>query len=211
MKYVMDEGHEVVCLITVISENPESYMFHTPNIHMTKLQAEAMELPLIEETTKGIKEEELRDLVKAIARAKEQYDIQGIVSGAIYSNYQRTRIDDICRELELESLSPLWKRTPRDMLEEMVASGFRVVMSAVAADGLGEEWLGTEFTPEVIEELCHLHDTCYVCTGGEGGEFETLVVDAPFFKKRIVIDKMETFYRLHDGSLRITKAHLEEK
>ena len=170
-----------------------------------------MQLPLIEETTKGEKEEELQDLVRAMSRAKEDYSVQGIVSGAIYSNYQRTRIDDICKELGLESLSPLWKRTPRDMLEDMVGSGFRVIMSAVAADGLGEEWLGKEFTPEVIEELCHLYNTCYVCTGGEGGEFETLVIDAPFFKKRIVIDESNTFYKLHAGSLRITEAHLEEK
>jgi asparagine synthase (glutamine-hydrolysing) len=211
MKYAIDEGHDVVCLVTVISENPESYMFHTPNIHMTTLQAEAMQLPLIEETTKGEKEEELQDLKNAMIRAKEDYDIQGIVSGAIYSNYQRTRIDDICRELGLESLSPLWKRTPRDMLEDMVRSGFKVIMSAVAADGLGEEWLGKEFTPGVIEELCNLHNTCYVCTGGEGGEFETLVVDAPFFKKKIVIDKAETYYKLHDGALKVTKAHLEDK
>jgi ABC transporter with metal-binding/Fe-S-binding domain ATP-binding protein len=211
MKYAIDEGHEVVCLITIISENPESYMFHTPNIHMTKLQAEAMQLPLIEETTKGEKEEELEDLKNAVIRAKEEFDIQGVVSGAIYSNYQRTRIDDICRELGIESLSLLWKRTPRDMLEDMVRSGFKVIMSAVAADGLGEEWLGKEFTPAVIEELCDLHNTCYVCTGGEGGEFETLVLDAPFFKKKIVIDEADTYYKLHDGALKITKAHLEKK
>jgi len=94
---------------------------------------------------------------------------------------------------------------------ESFKAGFKVVMSAVAADGLGEEWLGREFTPEVIEQLCHLHDTCYVCTGGEGGEFETLVVDAPFFKKRIVIDESETYFKLHAGSLIVTQAHLEDK
>jgi ABC transporter with metal-binding/Fe-S-binding domain ATP-binding protein len=211
MKYAMDEGHKIVCLVTIISENPESYMFHTPNIHLTKLQAEAMELPLIEETTRGEKEKELEDLKRALVRAKNEFDIQGVVSGAIYSNYQRTRIDGLCKELDLKSLSPLWKRTPREMLEDMVDAGFKVVMSAVAADGLGEEWLGREFTPEVIEQLCHLHNTCYVCTGGEGGEFETLVVDAPFFKKRLIIDESDTNFRLHAGSLIVNKAHLEEK
>ena len=211
MKYALDEGHDVVCLVTIISKNPESYMFHTPNIHLTKLQAEAMMLPIVEETTVGKKEEELEDLRNALVRAKEEFNIEGVVSGAIYSNYQRTRIDGVCKELELASLSPLWKKTPREMLQDMVKAGFKVVMSAVAADGLGEEWLGREFTPEVIEQLCHLHDTCYVCTGGEGGEFETLVVDAPFFKKRIVIDESETYFKLHAGSLIVTQAHLEDK
>jgi len=211
IKLALDEGHEIVCLISLISENKESYMFHTPNIHLTPLQAEAMELPLIEQTTKGVKEEELLDLKAALVRAREEYGVQGIVAGAIYSNYQRTRIDDLCKELGLKSLSPLWKKRPRDMLAEMVDCGFKVIMSAVAADGLGEEWLGKEFTPVVIEELCTLHNTCYVCTGGEGGEFETLVLDAPFFKKRLVIDEFETRYRLDSGVMEVTRAHLEEK
>lgn len=211
MKYAMDEGHEVVCLISIISENQQSYMFHTPNIHLTDLQAEAMDIPLVKETTVGIKEEELHDLERALLRAKKDFGIEGICSGAIYSTYQRSRIDDMCKDIGLESLAPLWKKRPRDLLEFMVDSGFVVLMSAVAADGLGEEWLGKEFTPKVIEELCVLHNTCYVCTGGEGGEFETLVVDGPFFKKKLVIDESSTRFQRDSGQLEVISAHLEEK
>ena len=187
----MNEGHEIAVLISIISKNPESYMFHVPNIELTRLQAEAMDMPIIVRETEGVKEEELEDLRLAIKDAMDQYGIEGIVSGAIYSNYQRTRVDKLADELCVESLSPLWKRKPREMLIEMVEQGFEVIISAVAAGGLTEEWLGRTFDPKMIEGLCELHNTCYVCTGGEGGEFETLVLDGPNFNKKLMIKEAE--------------------
>ena len=56
------EGHELSCLISIISENKHSYMFHTPSIEKTKAQAQAMDIPIIVQETKGEKEEELKDL-----------------------------------------------------------------------------------------------------------------------------------------------------
>jgi ABC transporter with metal-binding/Fe-S-binding domain ATP-binding protein len=205
------QGHEIKVLIAIDSENPQSYMFHVPNIHLVKLQAEAMGIPLIFRKTKGVKEEELEDLKDAISEAMMEYAITGIVSGAIYSNYQRKRIDGLASEFGITSLSPLWKRKPKEMLSEMVEKGFRVVMSAVAAGGLGPEWLGREIDQKTIEELACLHETCYVCTGGEGGEFETLVIDAPIFKKRIEIKKAEKLWDGAAGVYRILSADLVEK
>jgi ABC transporter with metal-binding/Fe-S-binding domain ATP-binding protein len=205
------QGHKIEVLIAVDSENPESYMFHVPNIHLVNLQSEAMGIPLILKKTKGVKEEELNDLKDAISEAMEKYDITGIVSGAIYSNYQRKRIDDMASELGIESLSPLWKKKPKEMLSEMVEKGFKMVMSAVAAEGLGPEWLGREIDQKTIEELSCLHNTCYVCTAGEGGEFETLVIDAPNFSKEIKIKDAENSWDGQAGVYKVLSAELIEK
>ena len=205
------EGHEIKVLIAMDSENPESYMFHVPNIHLVKLQAAALQIPLFYRKTKGVKEEELEDLKKAISEAIRDYEISGVVSGAIYSNYQRKRIDDMAHELGIQSLSPLWKKKPKDMLSEMVDSGFVVVISAVAAGGLGPEWLGREMNKKTIEELSCLHNTCYVCTAGEGGEFETLVIDAPNFTKRIEIREAEKQWDGQAGVYRVLAADLVKK
>ncbi|UCE73057.1 MAG: TIGR00289 family protein [Methanomassiliicoccales archaeon] len=205
------EEHEVKVLITVRSENPESYMFHVPNIDLTKMQAEAMEIPLLFKSTMGVKEEELKDLKDAVLEAMNRYEITGLVSGAIYSNYQRKRIDDIASELGLKSLLPLWKRKPKKMLKEMVDEGFKIIISAVAAGGLGPEWLGRKIDHKTIEALSCLHDTCYVCTAGEGGEFETLVVDAPFFNKRIEIMDAEKTWDGQSGIYVVKDAQLVEK
>ena len=104
------EGHELICLITVLSENPDSYMFHTPSIEKTKNQAGVMDLPLLIGKTKGVKEEELEDLKNIIAEAKEKYGIEGITTGALHSDYQATRIQKICDNLKIKCINPLWHK-----------------------------------------------------------------------------------------------------
>ena len=89
-------GNELSCLISIVSENPESYMFHTPSILKVKKQAEVMNIPLLIQKTKGQKEEELKDLEKAIKLAKAKYEIEAIVTGAVESVYQASRIQKIC-------------------------------------------------------------------------------------------------------------------
>ena len=111
----------------------------------------------------------------------------------------------------MESLVPLWKRKPKDLLEEMVQAGFKVIISAVAAEGLGPEWLGREIDEVVIKELSDLHNTCYVCTAGEGGEFETLVLDAPFFKKRMKIINAAKSWDGSSGQYKVKDVVLEDK
>jgi len=94
------KGYELVCLITVYSDNQESYMFHTPSVKKTKKQAEVMNLPLVIQKTKGEKEEELKDLKNAISIAKEKYGINTLVTGALHSEYQASRIQKIWTRLE---------------------------------------------------------------------------------------------------------------
>ena len=147
----------------------------------------------------------------ALEDAIAEYKIEGLVNGAIYSNYQRRRIENVCNELNIECLSPLWKLRPKDMLLEMLDNGFLIIMSAVAAGGLGPEWLGKELTPETVDELSELHETCYVCTGGEGGEFETFVTNCPLFKKKIKIleNRKKWDSKTESGEFIIKKAKLE--
>jgi asparagine synthase (glutamine-hydrolysing) len=207
----INAGHQLRCLITIFSDNPESYMYHVPNIELTLLQAEAMGVPIITRNTKGVKEKELEDLEIAINQGKKKYHIQGLVNGAIYSNYQRRRIEQICTKSGLDCITPLWKLIPKDVLVEMVNQKFKVIMSAVAAGGLGPEWLGEELTLKAINKLAHLHETCYVCTGGEGGEFETLVIDSPLFKKQLKIIEADPIWDGQAGVYRIKKAVLIDK
>ena len=181
------EEDEIAAIVAIKSLNPESYMYHVPNIDLVRLQAESMQIPLIFKETIGKKEEELSDLSDALAEAKAEYGVEGVVSGAIYSNYQKERVDRICYELGLLSLAPLWKRNPKELWNEMFDAGFEVMIAAVAAYGLTEEWLGRRVGREVFNELCDLHGTCYVCTGGEGGEFETFVTNCPLFEARVVV------------------------
>ena len=188
--YVMQkQNYKISCLITIQSQNPDSYMFHTPTIELAKLQAQAMNLPLILKQTKGKKEHELKDLKAAIKEAKEKYNIEGIITGALYSSYQRERIEKIADQLQLKIFSPLWHLNQETYMRELLNNNFKVIMTAIAADGLDKSWLNKEITNKTITNLINLNRINQINVAGEGGEYETLVLDAPLFNKKITITK----------------------
>ena len=205
------EKADVVCLITLVSENKESFMFHTPNIDVTALQAEALGLPLIRKVTEGKPEEELKDLEEAIAQAIKDFRIDGVVTGAVESVYQAARIQQICNRLGVWCVNPLWKRNQKALLEETVAEGFKTVISGVFAYPLDKSWLGKQIDENMIEKLVVLSETYGLSPSGEGGEIETTVIDAPLFKKKIEILDSEGEAQGNSGIFKIKKAQLTKK
>lgn len=205
------QQEEVVCLITVISGNPESYMFHTPNIRLAALQAEAAGLPLVEMETAGEKEEELLDLKQALIAAREQFGIDGVVTGAILSVYQVARVQRVCRELDLWCFNPLWNADQEAYMEELIDAGFRAIIAGVFSSPFDESWLGREIDRRTLDELREIARKHRVTLTGEGGEFETFVIDAPFFSRRIAIEEASRTYRNYNGVLRIERAGLVAK
>ena len=185
-------GWDIACLITLKSENPNSFMFHTPNINITKYQAEAMGLPIIMEATSGKKEDELGDLFEALKKAKEQYKINGIIVGALASDYQHERLNRVCEELQLKTFAPLWHKDQAMLLKEMIELRMEIFISSIAADGLGEKWLGRKLDTKAYLELLQLHHRIGLHPAGEGGEYESIVLFCPFlFKKKLEITKAE--------------------
>ena len=209
---MIKQNYEIACLISLKSKNVDSYMFHTPNIDIVELHAEASGFPIIIEDTSGEKEKELLDLKSALSEAKKIHKVEGVVTGALYSDYQRKRIEKICDELDLKIFSPLWHINQEKEMKELLRSGFSIVLSCVAAEGLDESWLGRDIDENDVEKLVLLNKKYGLNVAGEGGEFESLVLDAPFFKKKIVVDEG---FNSSEGSgqarFNIKKAHLEEK
>ncbi len=179
--------YEISCLISIFSENKESYMFHTPLIEQTKKQAEVMKIPLIIKKTRGEKEQELLDLERAIADAVKRYKIEAIITGAIGSVYQASRIHMICDRLKIECFNPLWQKDQIELLEELIKNKFEVIISGVFAYPLDEKWLGRKIDKKFIEEVSELQKKYKINPAGEGGEFETFVLNCPLFKKELKI------------------------
>jgi len=186
-------GYEISCLISVFSENKESYMFHIPSISKTKQQAKAMEIPIIIQRTKGEKESELKDLEKAIKRAKNDFSIQGVITGAVESVYQSSRIQKICDKLELECFNPLWQKPQFKILEDLLKNKFKVILTGVYAYPLTKRWLGRKIDREFIREMKRLNKKYKISPAGEGGEFETFVLDCRLFKKPLKVMNSKIF------------------
>jgi len=187
LKYAL-ENTDVRCLITLVSQNSESFMFHTPNILLAQRQAEAIGLPIIMHQTLGEKEKELDDLEKAIFAAKKKHDIGGVVTGALASAYQASRVQRICDKLDLECFNPLWQKDQFELLEELIKNKFEVIIVGVFALGM-DKLLGKKIDKKFIEDIKLLNEKYSVNPAGEGGEAESFVLNAPFFKKKIVIEE----------------------
>jgi diphthine-ammonia ligase len=198
-------GWEMSYLVTLHPEKSDSWMFHSINIHLSELLAETLGIPQVKKSTKGEKETELLDLKHLL----QGLEIDGVVSGAIASEYQRTRIEKICDELDLKSFTPLWHKNQELLLRDQIKAGFHIIVVGVFASGFDETWLGKTIDEEAINTLIHLNKKYGINIAGEGGEFETLVLDGPMFHKKLVIDEFVKEWNRDSGIFQVKRAHLE--
>ncbi len=199
--YYLEQAWDVRCLLSLVPENPDSYMFQKPDDALLRAQAGRLGLPLLVGRTQGEPERELDDMRALLARAKEEHGIEGVAAGALASDYQHERVHRICEGLGLKAFAPLWHKEQGALLDEMIAAGFDVRMTRVAALGLGESWLGRRLTREDVARLRALHERFGVHVGGEGGEFETIVLDGPIFSAPVRIAFGKAMEGEHRGEL----------
>jgi ABC transporter with metal-binding/Fe-S-binding domain ATP-binding protein len=207
LKKAIEQGHEIKYLATVHSKNPDSYMYHTPNIGLTLLQSRCLNIQLVSKQSLGEKEKEVKDLEILL----NNLDAEGVVCGAIASNYQKERVEKVCENLRLKVLTPLWGRNLEELIREIVKSGFDVIITAVAAEGFDESWLGRKIDEKCIEDLLQLNKKFGISILGEGGEYESLVLDCPLFFRKLEITKAEKIWKDNSGTLEIKDARLVNK
>jgi|SRR5207302_3139295 len=198
-----------VSLVTVRPSSDESRMFHYPNVEWTNLQARAMGLS--HEIVEATDMDEMAELQHALGRMKSGGEISGLASGAVASDYQKTRFDNMCDAIGLKTYAPLWHKSPRLLVEDLRKLGFRIILTSVAAKGLDESWLGRELTEQgwsMLDQLSKVHG---IHLTGEGGEYESFVLDAPHFSKTIEIEKSWNEWRGDRGRMVIEKASLRDK
>lgn len=165
-------------------------MFQYPNVNFTKYQAEAMGLKLFTFTTSGEKNLELEDLKRAFLRAKKE-GAEGIVSGALLSDYQRLNISIIAEEVGLKTYAPLWRKNQEEYMRWLVRDGFKFIITSASAYGFPFELLGKIIEIEDIEKIIEASRKYGFNPAFEGGEAETFVTYAPLFKRELkVIGKL---------------------
>ena len=185
------KGFDVACLLTLKPQRVDSWMFHYPNIEWTKYQADALGIPQVMYVTNGIKDLELEDLKNALIDIKKEFGIYGIVTGALLSDYQRMMINIVAKEVDLKVYSPLWRKNQVNYLVDLYTHGFRFVLTSISTMGIDPRLLGKVLTISDINDLINSALKYGFNPALEGGEGETFVVDAPLFKKEVVIEDGE--------------------
>lgn len=193
------------------AEEVDSFMFQTVGHSVIPSIAECCELPLrrksiqygqsrvqaLDYTLKPDPEDEVEVMFQLLQSIKLEFpEVRGVVSGAILSHYQRLRVEAVCHRLGLTSIAPMWQLKAGEVLSLVAAAGVDARLIKVATFGLTpKKHLGRSLLEDALRnELLHLQSTVQLHAAGEGGEFESLVVDCPLFpSKKIQILETRTF------------------
>ena len=214
----LENDYPVERLVTVHPEG-DSYMYHVPATRLASLAAESIGIELVEVEPDDFGaddvpdsgrqgDEELEPLEAALREVDADIGVAGVTAGAVESEYQTSRIEAMAERLEANLFAPLWQENPRDLADAMLDAGFEIRIIRVAAYGLDESWLGRTLDADALDELEELNEEYGVHILGEGGEFETLVVDGPHMDQRIELE-YDTEWDGTRGTLVVEDAWLE--
>jgi ABC transporter with metal-binding/Fe-S-binding domain ATP-binding protein len=206
--YAEMQGWDIEALVTAFPRRPDSWMFHYPAVKWTSLQAKAAGLRQVCVPTSGEKEQEVDDLGYALNGLKKSNGIEGIVSGAIASEYQRTRLDNLCEGLGLRSFAPLWHKDQVELVHDEIEAGFEVIVTGCNALGLDEKWLGRRLGTGELKELVKLHERYGLSIAFEGGEAETFTLASPAFRNRLTVTKSTPHWSGDSGYLELVEVRL---
>ena len=204
-----NQGHQVTCLLSVIAKSAESHLLHHPNLQWTKLQSESMKIPqLTMDSNSDDTDEELIVLETLIKKAKNQFNIEGLVHGGIKSKFQKEKFETLCSKLDLIAIAPLWDKEPEQYMNDLLDSGFNFIITAVSSDGLDDSWLGKSISKSDLDTLKHLSEKFGFNLNFEGGEAETFVFDCPLFSNSIKINQSRKEWDGYRGRFEIVDAGL---
>jgi diphthine-ammonia ligase len=159
-----------------------------------------MQIPLYQRYVEGtavskeleyqeVDKDEVEDLFRLLKEViKENPDIKAVSVGAICSRYQAIRVENVANRLGLRVMAYLWMKDQQKLVEAMIQCGISAIVIKTATLGLDKRHIGMEIQ-QILPDLIELNKSIGINIAGEGGEYETLVLNCPIFHSRIVIDK----------------------
>ena len=188
-KAILD-GFDVSHLLNLVFKEVEGWRPHGLAPELIAMQAEAMEIPIVQrEVTWDTYEEELKSAIRELKRT----DIGGGVFGDICIQAHRDWVHRVCGELGIKPIMPLWGFGPERIMADFIDAGFEAIVVVVKADLLSEEWLGRKIDRGFVSDLRKLGNKIHLC--GELGEYHTFVTDGPLFKRCLKVLKYQKVLR----------------
>ncbi|MCK9323144.1 MAG: diphthine--ammonia ligase [Candidatus Methanomethylophilaceae archaeon] len=197
-------GHDIPYIVNIVPEDKASWIFHTPNLNIVPLMAESMNVKLILGKSTGTEEGDMEGLKNALLGL----DIEGVVTGAVWSDYQWDRMNIVCGELGLKVITPLWRKDQDIIMDELLNSGIKAIIVGCYAEGLDESWLGRPIDASAAKDLRALRERYGISVIGEGGEYESLTLDSPMHSHFLSIISSEKEWKNNNGTLHVKEAKL---
>ena len=188
----ISRGLKVSHLLNFINEDSTRAMSHGLDTKLIALQAQAMTLPI---TQQSVTWETYEAGFKAALEELKPKGITGLVTGDIYLQEHKDWIDRVCGEVGVEAILPLWQMDTSRLLTDFIDAGFKAIIVSVKAEFFDKEWLGKQLNRKLAAELNQIAKRLDIDPCGEAGEFHTFVYDGPSFKKSIKIGRTVTTRR----------------
>ena len=177
----LDDGLKPVCLLNIATRDGEDFRVHGLDPKIIIDQAKALELPIVQRTASWESYEQV--FKETVEEIKCKLGAEGVVFGDILLEEHKRWTARVCEELGVKAFSPLYGEDEKKLMTEFLDAGFEAMIVCVKLDKLSEDLLGRIFDRELIKALENAGiDPC-----GEYGEYHTLVLDGPIFKKRIEV------------------------
>jgi diphthine-ammonia ligase len=182
------QGYKISHLVNFVSQQYQRVSFHGTDKRLIQLQSQAIGIPVFQkETTFGNYTEDFKNAIRTLLPG----GIKGMVFGDIYNDQHLAWVEGVCAELGIEAVEPLWGKSTESILTGFIDAGFEAVIVSAKAQLIDEEWLGRVVDRDFINYLKSRNvDLC-----GENGEYHTLVVGGPLFKRKIEITESRTIKR----------------
>ncbi len=182
----LKQGVKISCLLNFISRESKRGCFHGIDGKLLNFQAGLIGVPLVQEEVSPDMQKYEAEFKAAVNKFIAQ-GINAMVFGDIYLLEHQSWVERVCSELKITAIEPLWNLDPKKIIAEFLGLGFKTIIVSCKADVMGKEYIGRYIDMDLIAEL----EAKWICPCGEKGEFHTLVVDGPIFKKRIEILEAE--------------------
>jgi diphthine-ammonia ligase len=175
---------------------------HLVNRWLLKLVSECLEIPVV---TVGRRLPEIR---RALRKLKADILVSGVMTTPEHIDYYQ----EICSPIQVKHYAPLWGKKPLIALAEMKQLGFQMLVIEVDVSmGSRKNWLGKEMDENMLDDIRKRESDQSMNPIGELGEYHTLVLDCPIYKKRINILKSEIVWENSKGYVVIKNANLQSK
>ena len=211
LSYALDQGWDVQSLISVKPKSTESFLYQYATVEWTRLSSEALDIPVIHLKSEKIGPKEEADELEQVFK---NLKVDAILAGGV--GLQKTQIREWRRVAEkygMKLIVPYENLTSEELFEKTINSGFDIMLTDVASDGLGPEWIGKKLNKENAEEFKILSKKFGFDILGEGGYYNTFVLDGPIFNKKIQVLNSKKIWdsKTFSGYMEIEDAKLTDK
>ncbi len=175
LDYMLNAGHEPICLITTLKKDEQRSWFHGVDLKMLKAYEKSLGIPLLVCESSS---ENYADSFEKVLHKASKMGAQSVAFGDLDIELNRKWEEDRANACGLEPIFPLWDRDRNSIVREILQKNYKCIIKCVDTSIIPARFAGKILDEVILKELIDCgSDPC-----GENGEYHTLAIDGPIFK-----------------------------